>query len=138
MSLGSFFEIDEATYHSPKLKPGRWHRLVISWSPPDSKNQTERVTERVKPTGDPNKLRCIWSDPSVGKRFVYSALKRSLRDSESHELGDLCKLPPESFLRFSITWLCWCGPTSALSCGIVPWILTSRKSCFPELGVVIS
>ncbi|KAF8307972.1 hypothetical protein DL93DRAFT_2171451 [Clavulina sp. PMI_390] len=74
MSLQSFFEINQAAYHSSKLKPGRWHRLVISWSPPDSKNQTESVTERVKPTGNPNKLQCIWPDPSAGKRFVCSAL----------------------------------------------------------------
>ncbi|KAF8297441.1 hypothetical protein DL93DRAFT_2161220 [Clavulina sp. PMI_390] len=76
MSHQSFFEIDvgdivlinapEAVYHSSKLKPGRWHRLVISWTPLDSKNQTKRVTGRVKPTGNPNNLRCIWPNPSAG------------------------------------------------------------------------
>ncbi|KAF8314106.1 hypothetical protein DL93DRAFT_2228228 [Clavulina sp. PMI_390] len=70
MSQQRFFEIDQAIYHGPQLKPGASYRLAIGWNGPDLSNESMVKSKQVKPSdNDGDSFQCIWSLPSTGKRF---------------------------------------------------------------------
>ncbi|KAF8299319.1 hypothetical protein DL93DRAFT_604847 [Clavulina sp. PMI_390] len=86
MSLQPFFEIDEAIYHSPKLKPGRSYRLVILWSGLDFDNKTELITRSAMPTGEKKPYQCVWYNPTAGKRQFAQAPTRITLKIQYHKL----------------------------------------------------
>ncbi|KAF8302296.1 hypothetical protein DL93DRAFT_2121955, partial [Clavulina sp. PMI_390] len=69
MSHQRFFEIDQATYLSPKLKRGTSYRLAIKWNAPDLSGETKIYTKRVKSSASDDGLQCVWTAPSAGKRL---------------------------------------------------------------------